>query len=250
MRLLGKTALITGGGSGIGRATAEAFAREGARVAIFGRRSEKLHETAARIRGLGGEALPIAGSVAKDGDVRRAAAATLEAFGKIDILVNNAGVGRIGTPLHQTTDEDWNLIMGTNLEGTYRMTRAVIPHLLDNKGGVIVNVSSTAGMVGLPGATIYCISKAGMIHFTKALALEYAKQGIRVNCVCPAAVETDFIAPLIEDSGKREWLCSIHPMGRIGKPEEVAKAILYLVSEDTTWVTGSVLVLDGGMTSQ
>lgn len=250
MKLKGKVALITGGGSGIGKATAGVLAQEGVNVAIFGRRREKLQETAAELREAGGEVLPVAGSVTSEDDVRKAVEMTLGAFGKIDILVNNAGVGRVGTPLHETTDADWSLIMGTNLEGAYRMTRAVIPHLLRNKGGVIINVSSTAGIVGLPGATIYCVSKAGMIHFTKALALEYAKLGIRANCVCPAAVETDFIAPLISDSDRREWLCSLHPMGRIGRPEEVAKAILYLVSDDSAWVTGSVLTLDGGMTSQ
>lgn len=250
VKLKGKVALITGGGSGIGRATAKVLAQEGVKVAIFGRRQEKLQETAAELGKAGAEVLPVAGSVTSEDDVRRVVEMTLRAFGKIDILVNNAGVGRAGAPLHETTDADWELIIGTNLQGAYRMTRAVIPHLLQNKGGVVINVSSTAGIVGLPGATIYCISKAGMIHFTKSLALEYAKLGIRANCVCPAAVETDFIAPLISDNKGKEWLYSLHPMGRIGRPEEVAKAILYLVSDDSTWVTGSVLTLDGGMTSQ
>ncbi|OGR89790.1 MAG: hypothetical protein A3J74_09740 [Elusimicrobia bacterium RIFCSPHIGHO2_02_FULL_57_9] len=250
MKLEGKVALITGGGSGIGKAAALALVREGAKVALFGRRAEPLRATAEEIRKSGGEASPITGSVANDKDVINAVDKTVEIYGKIDILINNAGVGLVGPLLHQTTNDDWKLIVGTNLEGAYRVTRAVIPHFLHNNGGVIVNVSSTAGMIGLPGASLYCISKAGMIHFTKTVALEYAKQGIRANCVCPAAVDTDFLAPLISDEKAKEWLYSIHPMGRIGKPEEVAKAILYLVSDDTAWVTGSVLTMDGGQTLQ
>jgi NAD(P)-dependent dehydrogenase (short-subunit alcohol dehydrogenase family) len=242
-----KVAIITGGGTGIGRSTAKLLAADGARVVIMGRRKEKLDEVVAEIEAAGGVALAAPGSVTDEDDVHASLALALRRFGTINILINNAGVAGSGVPIHEMNDETWYRIMDTNLTGVFRMTRAVLPHLIHAGGGSIVNVASVSGLVSFLADAAYASAKAGVIMFTKQVAIEYANHQIRCNCVCPAVVRTPMTEPFIEDE---QAVNEMHPLGKIATPEEVARAIRYLASDDAGFVTGSVLTIDGGVTAQ
>ena len=249
MKLNGKVALITGGGTGIGEATAKLFAAEGALVAITGRRKDVLEKVAKVIVANGGKALAIAGSVTDDAQVQSTVDQTVRTFGKIDILVNNAAIGDFGLLLHETTDQTWSGILDTNLTGVFRVTRAVLPHML-GRGGAIVNVSSVAGMIGIPKSAAYSATKGALLALTRCLAIDYAKEKIRCNCVCPALVDTPMAADAIADPAMNAAMAAQHPIGRFGTPADVARLLLYLVSEDASWVTGSIFTIDGGLTAQ
>ena len=190
----------------------------------------------------------IAGDIRKKTDVENVVKNTLEHFGKIDILVNNAGIFPKVKPLHEISEEEWNEVIDVNLTGQFRFTKAVIPHLMKTSG-CIVNVSSDAGLKSFENfeADAYTASKGALVLLTKAWAIEYAKYKIRVNCVCPGIVETDMTLPYLGNEIDRSMAVAEHPIGRIGMPEDVAKAILYLVSEDSAWVTGAILPVDGGI---
>lgn len=249
MRLNGKVALITGGGTGIGEATAKIFAAEGAQVAITGRRKDVLEGVAKSIVANGGKVLVVAGSVTDEAHVQSAVDQAVRTFGKIDILINNAAIGVFGTPLHEMTDQAWQEILDTNLTGVFRITRAVIPHMLE-RGGSIVNVSSVAGLVGIPGLAAYSGTKGALVALTRCLAIDYAKEKIRCNCVCPALVDTPMAADAIADPDMNAMMLSKHPIGRFGTPDDVARMLLYLASDDASWVTGSLFTIDGGWTAQ
>ncbi|TSA03521.1 MAG: glucose 1-dehydrogenase [Nitrospiraceae bacterium] len=249
MRLNGKVALITGGGTGIGEATAKIFAAEGAQVAITGRRKDVLEGVAKAIVANGGKVLVVAGSVTDEAHVQSAVDQTVRTFGKIDILINNAAIGVFGTPLHEMTDQAWQDILDTNLTGVFRITRAVIPHMLE-RGGSIVNVSSVAGLVGIPGLAAYSGTKGALLALTRCLAIDYAKEKIRCNCVCPALVDTPMAADAIADPDMNAMMMAKHPIGRFGIPDDVARMLLYLASDDASWVTGSLFTIDGGWTAQ
>ena len=249
MKLQGKVALITGGGTGIGEATAKLFADEGAHVAITGRRKEVLEGVAKVIVANGGKVLTIAGSVTDEAHVRSAVEQTVQAFGKLDILVNNAAIGEFGKLLHETPDRSWEEVLDTNLTGVFRFTRAAIPHML-GRGGSIVNVSSVAGMVGIPKSAAYSSTKGAMLALTRCLAIDYANDKIRVNCVCPALVDTPMAAEAIADPVMKASMAAAHPIGRFGTPEDVAQMLVYLASDESSWVTGSVFTIDGGFTAQ
>lgn len=249
MRLNGKVALITGGGTGIGEATAKIFAAEGAQVAITGRRKDILEGVAKAIVANGGKVLVVAGSVTEEAHVQSAVDQAVRTFGKIDILINNAGIGVFGKPLHETTDREWQEILDTNLTGVFRMTRAVIPHMLE-RGGSIVNVSSVAGLVGIAGLAAYSGTKGALVALTRCLAIDYAKDKIRCNCVCPALVDTPMAADAIADPDLNATMMAKHPIGRFGTPDDVARMLLYLASDDASWVTGSLFTIDGGWTAQ
>lgn len=249
MRLQHKVAVITGGGTGIGAATARLFASEGARVCVFGRRAAPLDETVAAIHASGGIAMAVTGSVATPPDCQRLVDVTTAAYGRIDILVNSAGVARL-MPLTETTDALWDEIVDTNLKGTFLTVRAVLPVMLQQGTGVIVNVSSILGQVGIPQVAAYGASKAGIEQLTRVIALEYASQGIRANAVAPGWVETPMTESVHAHFQLYESLRARHPAGRFGTPDEVAHAILYLASDEARWVTGSVLMIDGGWTAQ
>jgi NAD(P)-dependent dehydrogenase (short-subunit alcohol dehydrogenase family) len=252
MRLAGKVALITGGTSGMGRATAMLFAQEGARVAITGRNEARGREVVAEIEQAGGTAIFVRSDVRFAGDCRRAVEETLQAFGRLDILFNNAGVLYANTVL-DCTEEEWDLTLDTNLKGTYLMSKFALPAMIAQGNGVIINNASGWGLVGGDAAAAYCASKGGVVLLTKAMAIDHARQGIRVNCVCPGDVDTPMLP---EDAQRRgmEWeeyvtSAADRPMGRIGKPEEIAKAVLFLASDDSSFVTGAVLAVDGGGTA-
>ena len=249
MRLNGKVALITGGGTGIGEATAKIFAAEGAQVAITGRRKDVLEGVAKSIVSNGGKVLVVAGSVTDEAHVQSAVDQAVRTFGKIDILINNAGIGAFGTPLHETTDQVWQEVLDTNLTGVFRFARAVIPHML-GRGGSIVNVSSIAGMVGIAGLAAYGSTKGALLALTRCMAIDYAKEKIRCNCVCPGLVDTPMAADVIADPDMNARLMAAYPIGRCGTSDEVARMLLYLASDEAAWVTGSIFTIDGGMTAQ
>lgn len=252
MRLAHKVALITGGTSGIGRATALLFAREGASVAITGRNEERGREVIEEIRRGGGVALFIPCDVRSADDCRRAVEETLRTFGRLDILFNNAGVFYPNTTV-DCTEEEWDLTIDVCLKGTFLMCKYALPSMIAQGSGAIVNNASGWGLVGGNEAAAYCAAKGGTVVLTKAMAVDHGHQGIRVNCVCPGDTDTPM---LLDDAQKRhmpydEYLASgaNRPMGRIGQPEEVARAVLFLASDDSSYVTGAVLAVDGGGTA-
>lgn len=249
MRLNNKAVIITGGGSGIGEAIAKTFAREGARVAITGRRKDELGRVVKAIERAGGKALALPGSVTNETDIREAVAATIEAFGRLDVLVNNAGNLFHAGPLHETTDQIWDETVDIFAKGTFRFMRAAIPQMLKQSGGAILNISTVAGMKAIPGwpAHAYQAAKAAVNMLTKSVAVEYAKQGIRCNGICPAGVLTPPIQEMLNSPGAKDFFEGLHPMGRLGKPEEIAESAIYFASDESRWTTGSILTVDGGV---
>lgn len=249
MRLENKVAIVTGGGTGIGEAIARAFAREGAKVAITGRRKEELERVAKDIGQHGGHALALQGSVTNEPDVREAVEATIRTFGRLDILVNNAGNLFYAGPLHETTDQIWDETFDIFIRSTFRFIRATIPQMLKQGGGSIINVSTVAGMKAIPGfpGHAYQAAKAGVNMLTKTVAVEYAKQGIRCNCICPGGVLTPPVQEMLKDPKTKAFFESMHPMGRLGQPEDIAEPAIYFASDESHWTTGSILAVDGGV---
>lgn len=252
MRLNDKVALITGGTSGIGEATALLFAKEGAEVAITGRNSERGKAVIHRVKEVGSEALFLRADVSSAGDCRQAVEDTVRAFGRIDILFNNAGVFYPHTTL-ECSEKEWDEQIDVNLKGTFLMSKFVLPVMIEQRRGVIVNNASGWGIVGGDHAVAYCASKGGVVLMTKAMAIDHGAQGIRVNCVCPGDVET----PMLPADAKMRGLkwqdyiagCANRPLGRVGTAEEIAKAVLFLASDDSSFMTGAALVVDGGGTA-
>ena len=247
-RLQGKVAVITGGNAGIGEAIAKAFVREGASVVITGRRQKELDRVVNDIVKEQGKAFAVAGSVTDERHVQETVRQTVRQFGQLDILVNNAGVGDFGKRLHEIDDATWTQVFDVNLTGVFRMTRAVLPQMLKQGKGAIVNISSIASVIGLPSLPVYAASKGGLDALTRALAVDYAKDGIRCNVVNPGLIDTPMAAPLMSNSELLDPILSHYPIRRAGKPEEVANMVLYLVSDEATWVTGGTFPIDGGMT--
>ncbi len=243
MKLKGKVAIVTGGSRGIGKATAKLFVEEGANVTITAKDSKRLQDAAKEI----GNVFSVSGDIRNGHEVQNVVKKTIERFGKIDILVNNAGIFPQIKPLHKISEKEWDEVIDINLTGQFRFTKFVIPHMEKN-GGCIINVSSNAGLKAFENfeADAYTASKGALVLLTKAWAIEYAKYKIRVNCVCPGIVETDMTKPYLTTKSEREMAAAEHPIGRIGTPEDVAKAILYFASDDSSWATGAILPLDGG----
>ena len=244
MSLSGKIALITGGTGGIGKSIAKKFLNQGAEIIISGRDSKKLD---AVVKDLG-NGMPILFDIKNDDEVKDGIKKIIEKFGRIDILVNNAGVHPKPKPLHEIEESEWNHVIDINLTGQFRVTKEVIPHMIKNGGGSIINISSDAGLRVFENyqADAYTASKAALVLLTKSWALEYANKKIRVNCVCPGTIDTDMAKPFLDSEIKKEMANTEHPLGRIGKPDDVANAVLFLASEDSSWTTGSILVIDGG----
>jgi NAD(P)-dependent dehydrogenase (short-subunit alcohol dehydrogenase family) len=251
-RLSGKVAFITGGGTGIGRACALAFAAEGAQVAVAGRRKEPLEAVVREIQGSGGKALALTCDIADRGAVEAAISGVAQHFGQLNVIVNNAGAVMVGTA-EETSDEDWSRVLATNLTGTFHVSRAAIPVLRKSGGGSIVNIGSYLGIVGRRQRAAYCAAKAGVAGLTRAMALDHAHENIRVNCVCPAIVETEMsllsLSKAPDPEAARKQRVAELPLGRFGKPEDVALMALYLASDESSWVTGTVFPIDGGQTA-
>jgi NAD(P)-dependent dehydrogenase (short-subunit alcohol dehydrogenase family) len=243
-RFIDKVALVTGAASGIGRATAVAFATEGARVAILDRSEDALQETADAIRNAGGEVLTIACDVAKPEDVKAAIARTVTTFGQLDIAFNNAGVENKAAPVAEIGLEEWDRIIDINLRGTFVCMKHELAQMVLQGRGVVVNTSSGAGIRGVAGGAAYAASKHAIIGLTRSAALDYAKQGIRVNAVLPGNIET----PMMDrfTGGDIQKAIDLEPVGRLGKPEEIAEAVLWMCSDRGGFVTGAATVIDGG----
>lgn len=247
MKLQNKTAIITGAGSGIGEGIANLFAKEGARVVVANRRVENGERVVSEIKNSGGQAVFIQTDVSKWEDWENLSKKTIEIYGGIDILVNNAGVVKF-SPLHQTSDEDWDYILNINLKGAFYGMKAVIPQMLKQGKGKIINISSIAGLVGFDKLSAYCASKGGIIALTREAGLEYAKDNININCIAPGVIVSEMTRGLLDDEKTKQGFLINIPLGRIGQPNDIGYCALYLASDDSNYITGQVFVIDGGWT--
>lgn len=254
MRLKDKVSIITGAASGIGKATALVFGREGAKVLCADVNDEGAEATAAQIVDTGGEAASMRVDVAQEPDVQSMIAETVSRWGRVDVLYNNAGIG-FGMPVTQVPLDQWDRLMDINLKGVFLGCKHAIPVMLKTGGGAIVNTASDAGLIGTPMLSVYCASKGGVVLLTKSLAVEWAAQGIRVNCVCPGVIRTPILDPFIAQAQQLQgmapedvWrrMAAAHPMNRVGEPEEVGKAVAFLASDEASFITGVALSVDGG----
>ena len=248
--LQGKVGIVTGGTSGIGRETAILFAKAGARVVVAGRREAEGKETVDLIRAAGGEGLFVKTDVAKTADVETLVRKTVEKFGRLDIAFNNAGIEGKWLPIVEQSEEDWDNGLAINLKGVWLCLKYEIQQMLkQGGGGAIVNMSSLAGLVGVAGAATYCAGKHGVVGLTKAAALETAKNGIRINVVCPAVIESPMEERLYADPVFKKFALGLHPIGRFGTATEVAEAVVWMCSDRASFMTGHSMVLDGGFTA-
>jgi len=240
-------AIITGGSRGIGFEIAKIFSQNGAMVIITSKNSPNLQNAADKLT----NTISISADIRKEKEVKNVVEKTIERFGRLDILINNAGIFPKIKQMHEISEREWNDVLDVNLNGAFRFTKFSIPYL-QKTSGTIVNVSSDAGLKAYEGfnADAYSASKAALIVLTKCWALEYAKNKIRVNCVCPGVVETDMTKPFLKTEKDRDFMNNDHPIGRLGQPEEIAKSILFLTSEDSSWTTGAILAVDGGQSTK
>ncbi len=252
-KLDGKVAIITGAGSGIGRATALLFAREGAKVVVADNVVSGGEETLSMVREAGSEARFIKTDVSIESDITKMIKVALDDYGKLDIIFNNAGIAEKPAPTHETQVADWDRVISVNLRGVFLGMKYAIPEMLKRGGGVIVNAASLASLVGTLGRPAYCASKGGVLQLTKAAALDYATQNIRVNCICPGFIWTPMMESALESTGNieeaKKKTIENQPAGRMGKPEEVAQAALFLACDDSSFITGIPLPVDGGFTA-
>ncbi|HEX7392678.1 MAG TPA: glucose 1-dehydrogenase [Thermoplasmata archaeon] len=253
-RFRGKGVIVTGGASGIGKATVRRFLEEGAKVAIFDRSEEMGKKTVIELGRKGLRPILVTGDVTKASDVKRMVKEARNRLGSIDILFNNAGILVEGTVL-DVSEKDWDRIMDTNVKGVFLMSKEVVPIMLKQGKGVIVNNASCSGLVGDRNAIAYNTSKGAVVLMTKCLALDYSLKNIRVNCVCPGEIDTPMFRQEAKSRGLpieeyRKQLCEYHPIGRLGKPDEVANAVLFLASDEAGFITGTAFSVDGGYTCQ
>jgi len=245
----GKVSVVTGAGSGIGRATALAFAREGASVAVADILEQDNQKTARMIMDLGGHALAITCDVARNDDVRRALDETVKTFGRLDFAFNNAGIEYAFKPAAEITEEEWDRIIDIDLRGVFLCMKHEIPLMLKQGGGAIVNTSSGAGVKGFKGGAAYVAAKHGVVGLTKAAALDYAQSNIRINAVCPGIIDTSMMQRFSGGTPEgRQTVIAQEPVGRMGTPDEIAAAVVWLCSDAASFVVGSAMVVDGGQT--
>ncbi|NIP30938.1 MAG: glucose 1-dehydrogenase [Candidatus Dadabacteria bacterium] len=249
MSLEGKVAIITGGSLGIGKATAHLFAKEGAKVVINGRNEENLKKTISEAGDVAGDLEYVVGDVSKEEDCRNIVDYTKNKYGRVDILFNNAGVLPLGVT-HETSVDDWDFAFNVNVKGSFLMAKYVIPHMIEQGGGSIVNNGSILGLKGIPGVAAYNSTKGAITQFTRSMALEYADKGIRVNCICPGAIQTPMLESFMSEEAD-QFLKQVQPLtahlGRYGKPEEIAHSVKFLCdTENVGFMTGAMLSVDGG----
>lgn len=249
-RFVDRSVLVTGAGAGIGRAAALLFAAEGGRVVVVDQNEADAQATVSLIRDAGGEAFAVAADVSREADCRAMVERTLAAYGRLQVAFNNAGVGGSGFPIGDEEEVAWDRVIGINLKGVFLSMKYEIPALLAAGGGAIVNTASVAGLVGERGIGVYSASKHGVVGLTRSAALDYIGHGIRINAVCPGATRTQLLANWFQDPKVEEFILSRHPIGRVAEPEEIARAALFLASDDASFVVGHALAVDGGLTAQ
>jgi NAD(P)-dependent dehydrogenase (short-subunit alcohol dehydrogenase family) len=247
----GKVAIVTGAGGGVGKAISKRLASEGCKVIMLGRNRTKLQKAASEI-GNKKNTMTVIADISKEAEVLSAIDQTLNSFDKIDILVNNAGTINDPVPFHEMSEDQWDELVKTNLVGTLRMTKAVIPLMMNNRAGSIINISSVLGIRSIPKVplSVYGVTKAGVIMFTRSIAVEYGQYNIRCNCIAPSTIRSSIIEPYLQDEGAKKVLESTFPLRVIGEPEDIAGAVAYLCSEDARWVTGTVMMVDGGQSAK
>ncbi|HEY6757485.1 MAG TPA: SDR family NAD(P)-dependent oxidoreductase [Nitrososphaera sp.] len=247
----GKVAIVTGAGGGVGKAISKSLSSQGCKVIMLGRDRTKLQKAASEI-GNKKNTMTVIADITKEAEVLSAIDQTINSFDKIDILVNNAGIINDPVPFHEMTEDQWDDLVKTNLFGMFRITKAIIPIMMKNGGGNIVNISSVLGIRSIPRVplSVYAVTKAGVIMFTRSIAVEYGQYKIRCNCVAPSTIRSSIIEPYLQDEEAKKVLESTFPLRVIGEPEDISGAVAYLCSDDSKWVTGTVLMVDGGLSAK
>jgi 3-oxoacyl-[acyl-carrier protein] reductase len=247
----GKVAIVTGAGGGVGKAISKRLSSEGCKVIMLGRDRTKLQKAASEI-GNKKNTMTVIADITKEAEVLSAIDQTINSFDKIDILVNNAGIINDPMAFHEMSEDQWDDLVKTNLFGMFRMTKSIIPIMMKNGGGSIVNISSVLGIRSIPRVplSVYAVTKAGVIMFTRSIAVEYGQYKIRCNCVAPSTIRSSIIEPYLQDEGAKKLLESTFPLRVIGEPEDISGAVAYLCSDDSKWVTGTVMMIDGGLSAK
>jgi NAD(P)-dependent dehydrogenase (short-subunit alcohol dehydrogenase family) len=248
-RFRDKAVLVTGAGSGIGRAAALIFAEEGGRLVLVDRNEADARETLKRIERAGGEGIALAADVSRSADCVAMVERTIAAFGRLDVAFNNAGIGGSGFPLAEEEEIAFDEIVSINLKGVFLSMKHEIPAMAKNGGGAIVNTASVAGLVGEPGISSYSASKHGVVGLTRTAALDHIRQGVRINAICPGATRTPLLEKWFQDPKVEEFVMARHPIGRIGDPQEVARVAVFLASNEASFVVGQAWAVDGGLTA-
>jgi 3-oxoacyl-[acyl-carrier protein] reductase len=247
----GKVAIVTGAGGGVGKAISKRLSSEGCKVVMLGRDRTKLQKTASEI-GNKKNTMTVIADITKEAEVLSAIDQTINSFDKIDILVNNAGIINDPMPFHEMTGDQWDDLIKTNLFGMFRMTKTVIPIMMKNGSGNIVNISSVLGIRSIPRVplSVYAVTKAGAIMFTRSIAVEYGQYKIRCNCIAPSTIRSSIIEPYLQDEEAKKVLESSFPLRVIGEPEDISGAVAYLCSDDSKWITGTIMMVDGGLSAK
>lgn len=247
MKLKNKVAIVTGGGTGIGRGISIMLAKEGAYVAVCGRRKDPLETTVKEIENSGGEAIYVETDVTSVDQIQEMVETTLMKWGQIDILVNNAGV-YIPDDIMATSETEWEKVLNVDVKGVFLVSKAVLPHMLKQEKGKILNIASIAGLFGFEKSAAYCAAKGAVVNLTREMALDYAPRGISVNAIAPGVIESDMTKPMLSDDASKDSFLTNIPVGRIGKPKDIAHAAVFLVSDESEYIVGQTIVVDGGWT--